>query len=104
MDHNYNNLLLDYYGDLLTDHQKDILKDYFYEDLSMNEIAENENISKAAVSDIIKRSLKQLEEYESKLQLIKNTDKINSILERMESSENKELIKYSKSIRKILRG
>lgn len=104
MDHNYNNLLVDYYGNLLTDHQLDILKDYFYEDLSMNEIAENRKVSKAAISDIIKRSLKQLEEYESKLHLIKDTDKINNVLDTMDKTNNKDIIKYSKSIRKILRG
>ena len=52
------NLLLDYYEDLLTSHQISILNDYFKDDLSMSEIAENNHISKAAVSDIIKRSVK----------------------------------------------
>ena len=48
-------LMLDYYGDLLTRHQRDILDEYFNEDLSMNEIAENYKVSKSAIQDLIKR-------------------------------------------------
>ncbi|MBQ2583238.1 MAG: hypothetical protein II577_04985, partial [Erysipelotrichaceae bacterium] len=33
--------LLDHYGALLTEHQRNILEEYYNEDLSMNEIAEN---------------------------------------------------------------
>ena len=65
-------VLLDYYGELLTDHQRNIMEEYFYEDLSMNEIADNLNISKSAVQDLIKRSVKQLNEYDSILKLIEN--------------------------------
>ena len=43
------NLLLDFYGELLTRHQLNIMNDYFRDDLSMNEIAYNYEISKAAV-------------------------------------------------------
>ena len=57
-------LLLDYYGELLTEHQYGVLDEYFNEDLSMNEIAENYGISKSAVQDLIRRSLNQLNEYE----------------------------------------
>ena len=54
------NELLDFYGSLLTKHQLNILEDFFVEDLSMGEIADNYGISKAAVSDVIKRSYEQL--------------------------------------------
>ena len=64
--------LIDYYGCLLTDHQLNVLKDYYENDLSMIEIAENYGISKSAVSDLLKRSLNQLEMYENKLHLSTN--------------------------------
>lgn len=83
LDKNEGNLLLDFYGSLLTDHQIEILDDYFKEDLSMNEIAENNNISKAAVSDIINRALKQLTEYENKLNLISNNQKLDKIVDEL---------------------
>ena len=83
--------LFDYYGDLLTPHQKEILQEYYYEDLSMNEIAENYSISKSAVQDLIKRCLKQLNDYENKLNLIRMDRDLNQILEEM-SKENNELL------------
>ena len=65
------NEYLDWYGNLLTEKQQDICDLYFKEDLSLSEISENYEISRAAVLDTIKRSKKILEDYEKKLQLIK---------------------------------
>ena len=96
------NLLFDFYGSLLTEHQNDILNDYYNEDLSMAEIAENNNVSKSAVSDIVKRSLLQLQEYEDKLNLIKQTKSLDNIIDRMEKDEIP--AKYIKELKKISRG
>lgn len=96
-------ILLDYYGNLLTDHQLRILEDYFYEDLSMSEIAENNEVSKAAVSDIINRTINQLKEYEDKLNMIKQSKLIDSLIEKMENDKSID-IKYIKELRKINRG
>ena len=96
------NLLFDFYGSLLTDHQIDILNDYYNEDLSMAEIAQNCDISKSAVSDIIKRSILQLQEYEDKLNLIKQTKSLDEIIDRME--KDKIPAKYIKELKKISRG
>lgn len=94
-------LLLDYYGELLTEHQYGVLDEYFNEDLSMNEIAENYGISKSAVQDLIRRSLNQLNEYEEKLKLIEKEKKIDAILEEMNSSDDERIKKYAKKIAKI---
>lgn len=87
LDRNECNLLIDYYGSLLTKHQLSILDDYFKDDLSMNEIAENNNISKAAVSDLIKRSVTQLKDYEAKLKLIKQSEKLDKLIEKLENGD-----------------
>ncbi|MDO4500124.1 MAG: sigma factor-like helix-turn-helix DNA-binding protein [Erysipelotrichaceae bacterium] len=97
------NLLLGFYGSLLTDHQQNILSDYFVDDLSMQEIAENEGISKSAVSDIINRSIIQLQDYENKLYLIKENDELEKLISTMEKDE-KVNEKYIKQLRKIIRG
>ena len=59
------NELLDFYGGLLTENQQKISNDYFREDYSYQEIAENMNISRTAVYDTIKRVKQELENYES---------------------------------------
>lgn len=74
----YYNYLLDFYENLLTERQLEILELYFKKDYSMNEIAEVLKISKAAVSDLINRSIKQLNDYELKL---KNYEKFSNRLE-----------------------
>ncbi len=100
-DREYNSLLLDYYGELLTRHQQEILDEYFNEDLSMNEIAENLMISKSAVQDLIKRSLVQLNDYEKTLKLIKKDRKMNEILEQMKQESNELLDAYIQKIENI---
>ena len=98
LDKNKGNLLIDYYGSLLTKHQLSILDDYFKDDLSMNEIAENREISKAAVSDVINRSIKQLENYENKLKLIKQSEKLDKIISELENGDNE----YKKLANKLI--
>ena len=94
-------ILFDYYGELLTSHQKNVLDEYFNEDLSMNEIADNLKISKSAVQDLIKRSINQMKEYEEKLHLIKKDKKINVILDKMKL-ENDLCNDYAKQIEELL--
>jgi predicted DNA-binding protein YlxM (UPF0122 family) len=64
------NYLLDFYKDLLTDHQKSIAELHYYEDLSLSEITDHTQNSRAAVHETLKRVETLLEEYESKLHLV----------------------------------
>lgn len=96
------NLLIDFYGNLLTIHQLEVLNDYYTNDFSMQEIAENNNVSKAAISDIIKRSYEQLIDYEKKLGLIRQSKKIDDLIIEME--KDKINSKYINKLRKINRG
>ncbi|MBF0713201.1 hypothetical protein HZY83_00560 [Gemella sp. GH3] len=63
--------LYDFYGDLLSDKQSLYMKNYFFDDLSLAEISENYGISKQAISNNIKRTINELEQFEQKLNLIK---------------------------------
>ena len=59
------------YGKLLTKKQLQVLEDYYNNDLSLSEIAENNNITRQAVRDIIKKGESKLFEYEEKLLIMK---------------------------------
>ena len=74
------NNLLDLYKDLLTDKQQEVMDMYFLYDLSLSEIAEDCNTSRAAVFDLIKRSSKILENFESKLHLLEKRNKIIELI------------------------
>lgn len=66
-------MLLQFYGPILTKKQLQFMEDYYNNDLSLSEIAENENITRQAVRDIIKKGEKKLFEYEEKLEVMKRT-------------------------------
>ena len=48
-------ILLETYGKLLTEKQYQMLDDYYNNDLSLSEIAENANITRQAVRDNLKK-------------------------------------------------
>ena len=60
-------MLLSLYGKLLTEKQYELLNDYYNNDYSLSEIAENEGITRQGVRDAIKRAETQLLEMESRL-------------------------------------
>ena len=62
--------LFDRYGALLTDHQREVLDLYLRSDWSLAEIAAHQGTSRAAVHDIVRRSTRLLEDYESRLGLL----------------------------------
>ena len=62
-------LLYDFYGEMLTSRQKEIYEDFVLNDLSLGEIAQEREISRQGVYDIIKRCNRQLAGYEEKLHL-----------------------------------
>ena len=64
-------MLCQLYGQLLTQKQFEFIDDYYNNDLSLSEIAENNNITRQAVRDIIKKGEKKLFEYEEKLMFMK---------------------------------
>ena len=66
-------MLCQLYGKLLTKKQFEFIEDYYNNDLSLSEIAENNNITRQAVRDIIKKGEKKLFEYEEKLMFMKRT-------------------------------
>ena len=78
--------LYEYYGKLLTDKQQDFFEDYYYDNLTMEEISINNNISKNAVSKQLINIKNKLNYYEDILRLLYKSNKIRS-------SINKDILK-----------
>ena len=72
--------LFDYYGELFTDNQKEYFIDYYFNNLTLQEIADNNNVSKNAVHKNIKDITKKLDYYEEKLNLYDNKKKIKELI------------------------
>ena len=80
----YLNDLYDLYNNLLNDHEKLIFEDYYQNDLSLSEIADNESVTRNAIHKSIKTTENKLLDYEDKLKLY---DKKNKILEAIEKND-----------------
>lgn len=78
-------LLYDFYGSLLTGHQQKIYEKVVYDNLSLNEIAQQEGISKQAVHDLVRRVTSVMQEYEESLGMIRRFDRIRSDAEELEA-------------------
>ena len=83
-------LLFDFYGPLLTGHQQKIYQRLVYEDLSLNESAETEGISRQAVHDLIRRCTAQMQKYEELLGMIRRFETIRSDAEVLEDLAERE--------------
>ena len=84
-------LLMDFYGSLLHEKQLDMLEQYYQEDLSLSEIAENSGITRQGVHDSIKRAANELKDYEAKLGLLKRFSDINDKANRIKELLSAEL-------------
>ena len=73
-------MLYDFYGDLLTPRQKEFYDLYYNDDLSLSEIAENYDITRQGVRDIIVRAERALEDIEEKTGLIQRYHRTRAAL------------------------
>lgn len=69
-----------YYGALLTNGQQSYFEDYYYNDLSLGEIAANNHVSRQAIYDNLRRSSKSLLNYEQKLHMKEEFDQIEDVI------------------------
>lgn len=76
----YLNDLYDFYKDLFTDKQQQYFEEYYFEDLSLGEIAENNNVSRNAVHGQVKIVEERLIEYEEILKLYEKSNKIRDLI------------------------
>ena len=77
----YYNNLFDIYSSLLTEKEQVTFKDYYQEDLSLSEIANKNNISRAAVQQTIKNVLDKLKYYEDMLHVYDKNVRLSNLLQ-----------------------
>lgn len=86
-------MLCQIYGKLLTEKQYEFLDNYYNNDLSLSEIAENYNITRQAVRDNIKKGEHKLLEIEEKLKIMEKTlfqeQKISEIIYKITKIKSK---------------
>ena len=95
--------LFNIYKDFLTHKQIEIVGDYFLADLSLSEIAESREISRAAVEDAVKKSCQKLDECEAKLHLLDKNERLLKITQKLKGkglndSEIKEIEDIEKEL------
>jgi len=103
-------ILCEIYGKLLTKRQFNILNNYFNDDLSLSEIAENNNITRQAVNDIVRKGESKLLDYEKKLGIMKKTVNQEKLIQDIlvelnkitNSSSDKKVEKILNNVRKEL--
>ena len=88
----YLNELYDLYNKLLSDHERLIFEDYYHNDLSLSEIADNEDVTRNAIHKSIKTTENKLLDYEEKLNLYEKKNEIIKAIENSDIDKIKELL------------
>ena len=93
----------------LTEKQFEILDEYYNNDFSLSEIAENYNITRQAVRDNIKSGETKLYDLENKLGLMKKMQKqeeiVNSVISKLDKlniQDEKTLDSIKKDLKKLI--
>ena len=74
------NELFDIYGELLTEKQQTYFEYYYLKDYSLSEISELLSVSRNAVHMQLKSVVSHLENYETKLNVLKNKQTIHKLI------------------------
>ncbi len=86
----YYNELYDLYGKLLTDKQREYFEDYYFNNLSFSELAENYNVSRNAVFKQLKITKEKLLEFDNALKLYEKKKKIIDLIDCIQDKDIKE--------------
>ena len=88
-------ILYDYYGELFTEQQKRCFEGYYFENLSLSEIADIEDKSRNAIHKSLNDITNKLDYYESVMKLHEKGLKIEKLIDKLDSKlkeQIKELI------------
>lgn len=77
-----------FYKNLLTKKQQEIFESYYYKDFGLTEIAQNQGITKQTVLDTLKKTEKNLKEFDEKLKLTKIFSSQENLINEIKQSKN----------------
>lgn len=86
------NNLYDYYKVLLTEKQREYFEQYFFDNLTLAEIAQNLDVSRNAVHKQLKEVEEKLLFYEEKLNLWEKRKKIEAMIESLDERIKEQII------------
>ncbi len=81
--------LYDLYQGLFTEKQRRYFEDYYFQNLSLGEMAENYHVSRNAIFKQIHIVVNKLKEYEKLLKLYEKRQKLLDIIEKVDEKEIK---------------
>lgn len=100
---NHYNSLIIIYGKCLSQKARSDLEEYYFNDLSLSEIAEKRGVSRNAIFTSIKKAEKDLDKLEDKIGYLSHLKKEISNLECLENERDMNMLKEKiKNIRKDL--
>lgn len=82
-------ILYDYYGELFSEKQREYFEAYYFNNLSLAEIAENENKSRNAVHKSVKSVVNKLYEYENILKLYEKDLGLKKVINKIKDDKLK---------------
>ena len=88
----YFNNLYDLYNCLLTSKQKMYFEDYYFNNLSLSEMAESYKVSRNAIFKQLHIVTDKLKEYENKMGLFKKKNQLLKIIEKIKDKKKKKEI------------
>lgn len=86
--------LYDYYGELLTIKQQQYFEQYYFDNLTLSEISENNDVSRNAVHKTIKEIEKKLYYYEEILKLYEKSNNIKKLINNLDEELKEKINKY----------
>lgn len=82
-------MLYDYYGELFNEQQREYFERYYFDNLSLAEVAENTDKSRNAIHKGIKAVCSKLYEYEKILGMYEKSKKIREIIKEVDDEKIK---------------
>ena len=89
-DRDYMVMLYDFYGELFTRKQREYFEEYYFQNLSLSEIANNLGVSRNAIHKVIQGVEEKLNFYEEKLGMYKKNKLIYDIINNIDDGNIKE--------------